>query len=133
MSRWLPFLLVGVGSFVGGNARYLLARWVGSTFVTRFPLGTLIINLGGSFLLGIIAGFLAARTVAHSDEVRLALGVGFCGGFTTFSTFAFETHALFEDGIWLPALANLAISLFAGLLAVRLGIVAGRALVLRLP
>jgi CrcB protein len=133
MNRWLPYLLVGVGSFVGGNARYLLARWVGSISATRFPLGTLIINLSGSFILGMIGGFLAARTSPHSDEIRLALGVGFCGGFTTFSTFAFETHALFEDGAWLPALTNLFISLFAGLLAVRLGIVAGRALVLRLP
>lgn len=133
MMRGLPYLLVGVGSFIGGNARYIFARWVGGLVDARFPLGTLLINVGGSFLLGMIGGFLAQRSVAHADAWRLALGVGFCGGFTTFSTFEFETHALFEDGIWLSALTNIFVSLFVGLLAVRFGVVAGRALVLRLP
>ena len=125
--RLLPYLLVGFGSFVGGNTRYVVARWVGGTIDARFPLGTLLINVSGSFLLGLLGGVLAQRAVPHADAVRLALGVGFCGGFTTFSTFSFETHALFEDGVWLPALLNILLSLFAGLLAVRLGIVAGKA------
>ena len=126
MQRFLPYLLVGLGSFVGGNARYVLARWVGGLIDARFPLGTFLINVSGSFILGLIGGLLAQRTIPHSDAVRLALGVGFCGGFTTFSTFEFETHALFEDGIWLTAAANMLLSLFVGLAAVRLGIVAAR-------
>lgn len=124
--RWLPYLLVGLGSFVGGNARYVLARWVGGAIDARFPLGTFLINVGGSFVLGLIGGLLAQRAVPHADAVRLALGVGLCGGFTTFSTFEFETHALFEDGLWLTAAANVVLSLVAGLFAVRLGLVAGK-------
>jgi len=126
MERLLPYLLVGIGSFIGGNARYVLAKWVGGVIDARFPLGTFIINVGGSFLLGLIGGFLAEHALSHGDEVRLALGVGFCGGFTTFSTFAYETNALFEDGVWLTAVANMLLSLFAGLVAVRFGLVAAR-------
>jgi len=122
----MPYLLVGIGSFIGGNARFILARWVGGAIDARFPLGTFLINVGGSFLLGLLGGLLAGRAVPHADALRLALGVGFCGGFTTFSTFEFETHALLEDGLWLPAVANMVVSLFAGLLAVRFGTVAAR-------
>jgi CrcB protein len=126
LQRLLPYLLVGAGSFVGGNARYVLARWVGTAVDARFPLGTLLINVGGSFVLGVIGGLLADRALPHADDIRLALGVGFCGGFTTFSTFEYETHALLEDGLWLPALANVVVSLLAGLLAVRVGILAAK-------
>jgi len=126
MERVMPYLLVGVGSFVGGNARYIMAKWVGGMIDARFPLGTLLINVGGSFILGLIGGLIAQRTVPHADAVRLALGVGFCGGFTTFSTFEFETHARFEDGVWLTALTNMFLSLFAGLVAVRFGLVAAK-------
>jgi len=126
MERLMPYLLVGVGSFVGGNARYIMAKWVGGMIDARFPLGTFLINVGGSFILGLIGGLIAQRTIPHADAVRLALGVGFCGGFTTFSTFEFETHALFEDGIWLTAVTNMFLSLFAGLVAVRFGLVVAK-------
>lgn len=132
MERLLPYLLVGAGGFVGSNARFILGRWVGGGVDGRFPLATLLINVGGSFLLGVLGGFLAQRSVAHADALRLALGVGFCGGFTTFSTFEIETHALLEDGVWLPALTNVFVSLFLGLLAVHLGIILGRVIVSRL-
>jgi CrcB protein len=126
IERLMPYLLVGAGSFVGGNARFILARWVGGMIDARFPLGTFLINVGGSFLLGFLGAMLASRAVPHSDALRLALGVEFCGGFTTFSTFEYETHALFEDGVWLPAVTNMFLSLFAGLLAVRFGVVAAK-------
>jgi len=126
MDRLLPYLLVGLGSFVGGNARFIVGRWVGMMVDARFPLATFLINVGGSFVLGLIGGLVAQRAIPHADAVRLALGVGFCGGFTTFSTFELETHALFEDGIWLTALTNIFLSLFAGLVAVRFGLVAAR-------
>jgi CrcB protein len=126
MERLMPYLLVGVGSFVGGNARYILAKWVGGMIDARFPLGTFLINVSGSFILGLIGGLMAQRTIPHADAVRLALGVGFCGGFTTFSTFEFETHALLEDGVWLTGVTNMFLSLFSGLAAVRFGLVAAK-------
>ncbi len=122
----MPYLLVGAGSFIGGNARFILARWVGGMVEGRFPLGTFLINVGGSFVLGLLGAILAQRALPNSDALRLAIGVGFCGGFTTFSTFEFETHALFEDGAWLTAVTNMFLSLFAGLVAVRLGVVAAK-------
>jgi len=122
----MPYLLVGFGSFVGGNARFILARWVGGVVEGHFPLGTFLINVGGSFVLGLLGAILAQRTVPDADALRLAIGVGFCGGFTTFSTFEFETHALFEDGAWLTAVTNMFLSLFVGLVAVRLGVVAAK-------
>lgn len=123
MSNLLPYLLVGVGGFVGANARFLVARGVGALFETRFPLGTFVINISGSFLLGMLGVILAQKMMPGSEAVRLALGVGFLGAFTTFSTFEFETHALLEDGSWMLASANMAVSLFAGLIALRAGIV----------
>jgi len=84
LSRLLPFLLVGIGGFVGANARYILAKWVGSMSAARFPLGTVLVNISGSFLLGLLAGVLASRIVPQSDNVRLALGVGRLGAYTPF-------------------------------------------------
>jgi len=126
MGRVLPYLLVGLGGFVGANARFVTARWVGSLAEGRFPLGTFLINVSGSFLLGLLGAVIAQKALPNADALRLALGVGFLGAYTTFSTFEFETHALFEDGVWLTALTNIFSSLFVGLVAVRLGIVAAR-------
>ena len=75
----------------------------------------------------VIGTMVAQKVFANSDAVRLALGVGFLGAYTTFSTFEFETHALLDDGEWLTATTNMVASLFVGLLAVRAGIVTARA------
>ena len=123
MSTVLPYLLVGAGGFIGANARFVVARLVGILFETRFPLGTFVINVSGSFLLGVLGTIVAQKVMPNSEAMRLALGVGFLGAFTTFSTFEFETHALFDDGSWLTATTNMFASLFVGLLAVRAGIV----------
>jgi len=123
MSSLMPYVLVGGGGFIGAIARFLVARWVGVLVETRFPLGTFVINISGSFLLGVIGTIVAEKVLANSDAIRLALGVGFLGAYTTFSTFEFETHALFEDGSWLTATTNMFASLFIGLVAVRVGIV----------
>jgi CrcB protein len=96
-------------------------------FETRFPLGTFVINVSGSFLLGVLGTIVAQKVMPNSEAMRLALGVGFLGAFTTFSTFEFETHALFDDGAWLTATTNMFASLFVGLLAVRAGIVLAKA------
>jgi CrcB protein len=126
MAMVMPYLLVGLGGFVGANARFVVARVVGAAFETKFPLGTFVINVTGSFLLGVLGTIVAQRVMPNSESMRLALGVGFLGAFTTFSTFEFETHALFDDGSWLTATTNMFASLFVGLLAVRAGIVVAK-------
>jgi CrcB protein len=126
MATLMPYLLVGLGGFIGANARFVVARLVGAMFETRFPLGTFVINVSGSFLLGVLGTLVAQRVMPNSEAMRLALGVGFLGAFTTFSTFEFETHALFDDGSWLTATTNIFASLFVGLLAVRAGIVVAK-------
>jgi fluoride exporter len=126
MATLMPYLLVGLGGFIGANARFVVARLVGALFETRFPLGTFVINVSGSFLLGVLGTLVAQKVVPNSESMRLALGVGFLGAFTTFSTFEFETHALIDDGSWLTATTNIFASLFVGLLAVRAGIVVAK-------
>ena len=123
----MPYLLVGLGGFIGANARYVLARVIGTAVLTRFPLGTFVINVTGSFLLGVLGTVVAARLTPAAQSMRLALGVGFLGAYTTFSTFEFETHALVEDGAWLLATSNVAASVVAGFVAVRLGVALARA------
>jgi CrcB protein len=127
MSALMPYLLVGLGGFLGANARYVLARAIGTAVATRFPVGTFLINVTGSFLLGVLGTVVAAKLTPGSESLRLALGVGFLGAYTTFSTFEFETHALVEDGSWVLATSNMALSLVVGFVAVRLGIVLARA------
>jgi CrcB protein len=122
----MPYLLVGLGGFIGANTRFVVARLVGGLFDTTFPLGTFVINVSGSFLLGVLGTLVAQKVTPNAESMRLALGVGFLGAFTTFSTFEFETHALFDDGSWLIATANMFASLFVGLLAVRAGIVVAK-------
>lgn len=126
MSALMPYLLVGIGGFIGANARFVVARLVGALVETKFPLGTFIINISGSFLLGVLGTVVAQRVMPSSEAMRLALGIGFLGAYTTFSTFEFETHALFGDGSWLIATMNMAASLFVGLVAVRAGIVVAK-------
>ena len=126
MAALMPYLLVGLGGFIGANARFVVARVVGAMFETRFPLGTFVINISGSFLLGVLGTIVAQKVMPNAEAMRLALGVGFLGAFTTFSTFEFETHALFDDGSWLTATTNMFASLFVGLLAVRAGIVVAK-------
>jgi CrcB protein len=126
MAMVMPYLLVGLGGFIGANARFVVARVVGAAFETKFPLGTFVINVTGSFLLAVLGTIVAQRVMPNSESMRLALGVGFLGAFTTFSTFEFETHALFDDGSWLTATTNMFASLFVGLLAVRAGIVVAK-------
>lgn len=130
MSGLLPYLLVGIGGFLGANARFLIAQGVVTLLPTRFPLATLLINISGSFLLGVLGSVIAQRLPPGSDVLRLALGVGFLGAFTTFSTFELETHSLLLDRAWLAASAYVCISVFLGLIAVRAGLMLGRQWVL---
>jgi CrcB protein len=119
-------LWVGLGGFVGANARYLLGGWVATRFGSAFPYGTLVINVTGSFVLGLIAGTLEGHTLPPA--VRLALAIGFVGAYTTFSTWTYETVRLIQSGSWLLAILNTAGSLFIGLVAAVGGLVTGRIL-----
>jgi fluoride exporter len=121
-----PIVLVGIGSAVGGVLRYYLGRWVDERFgATGFPWGTFIVNVSGSFVLGIIALLVIERLPPDYRWAYLLLGTGLCGGFTTFSTFEWETYQLVRDGsLWL-ALANVFGSVvcgFAGILLAALAV-----------
>ncbi len=91
------FWAIAVGAAVGGVARFYLAAAVQQRVGTAFPWGTLLINVSGSLLLGFIIRY-ALATSAMSVELRALLTTGFCGGYTTFSTYSYETAALLEDG-----------------------------------
>lgn len=116
----LQYLAVGLFGALGAMARYLVGTTCGRWFGASFPIGTLVINLSGSFFLGWLLTFTRER-VMISDTTRLALAVGFTGAYTTFSTFMYETDSLLAGGAFLKAAANLLLSLVLGLLAVRLG------------
>ncbi len=113
-------LLVAVGGAVGALLRYLLAGWGQRLTVGTFPVGTLLVNLVGCLAIGYLAAVFTGPWLLK-PELKVALLVGLLGGFTTFSSYAFETFALMADGRALPALANIALSNVVGLLAVWIG------------
>jgi CrcB protein len=98
-------LLVGLGGVLGANARYLVSSWAAGRFGTAFPYGTFLINVSGSFLIGLILTLVVDR-LSNSSTVRLLVATGFLGAYTTFSTFAYETVALLRQGDLRPALIN---------------------------
>jgi CrcB protein len=117
---------IGVGGALGTLARYGLEGLVSRRAPAAFPWGTFAVNLTGAFVVGLLFTILTDRlTVA--PWIRSALLIGVLGGYTTFSTFALETYRLFEDGAVLLAALNASASVFGSLLAVYLGVVAGRA------
>ncbi len=126
MKELASCLFVGIGGFFGAVTRYLIARAAAAWLGIGFPYGTLFINLSGAFFLGLIATLVSERFFRAGDQVRLVFAIGFLGAYTTFSTYEFESNALFESGKWQLALTNLFGSLFIGLIAVRLGILAAK-------
>lgn len=113
-------LLVGLGAAVGALGRYLLDQAVTRRRGGAFPGGTWLINVTGSFVLGLLTGLAAHHGL--SPHVVTVLGVGICGGYTTFSTFSYETVRLTEDGLAFVALGNLLLSIAAGLVAAAAGL-----------
>jgi CrcB protein len=120
---------VALGSALGGASRYLLGGLIQRLLDTTFPAGTLVINVSGSLLLGAILQY-AVETPTLSPEIRALLTIGFCGGYTTFSTFSYETVALFEDGEWTKAVAYVAASVLLSLIATFLGFAAAREVII---
>lgn len=119
MNTAIGTLWVGLGGALGSMARYQLDVWAQRKFGVSFPYGILAINLLGSFLLVFLMQ-LGARTDALSPTTRLALTTGVLGGFTTYSTFNYDTLRLAEGGAWAAAIANACATLF-GCLAAGIG------------
>ena len=113
-------MIIGAGGFLGSVARYLTSKYIQDNLVLTFPIGTLVVNIVGCFILGIIYGFME-RGELFSQEMRVFLTIGFCGGFTTFSTFAFENASLLRDGNFIQSALYIALSVFAGIVALYIG------------
>ena len=111
---------IGTGSFIGGILRYLLSQFVQSKFLSAFPFGTLIVNIIGCFLIGMVFGLTDRGTL--TPEWRLFLATGLIGGFTTFSAFSLETVGLLRDGQLLYATTYIVGTVIIGLLATFIGI-----------
>jgi fluoride exporter len=123
----VTYLLIGIGGFLGANARYVVAGWVTERYGASFPYGTLVINVSGSFLLGLFLALITDRFIVH-PYWRLFFAIGFLGGYTTFSTFSFESFALLLERSFLLAVANMAGSVLLGQLAVLVGMWVARLL-----
>lgn len=121
----MRFFLVGMGGFVGANARYIVGGWLDRYSSTSFPYETLLINMSGSFLLSLFMAVALGRFNLPAGY-RLLFAIGFVGSYTTFSTLTYETLVLLEEGDFVYALGNLLGSLVLGVLAGYLGIVLGR-------
>ena len=119
----LDFLAISAGAIVGANLRYWMSRSVARLLGPVFPYGTLGINVMGSFVLGFFLVWTSERVLAD-PRWRLLIAVGFCGGYTTFSSYAYETMAFFEQGQW----ALMAINFLANNLLACMAVVAGMAL-----
>jgi len=120
------YLYLAAGGVLGTLARYGLGKWIPTRLGTEFPWHTFLINLTGSLILGF--AMRASETVALSPETRGFVTVGFCGAFTTFSTFTWETAVLIQDGQWGRAAAYAVGSVAAGLVCVFAGMTLAGAL-----
>ncbi len=113
-------LLIGIGSFIGGVCRYYSQQIITKFFPSPLPYGTLSVNIVGCLLIGLIYG-LADRGNILTPEWRLFLTTGFCGGFTTFSTFSYESINLIQDGEFLYLSLYIALSVVLGIASTYLG------------
>ena len=114
---WVGLLAAGA---VGAPSRYLLDRFIQHRMGRQWPLGTLTVNVVGSFLLGLISGLALYRS--FPSDLKVVLGTGFCGAFTTFSTFTFETTRLAEEGAWRQAGEYLLLTMGVGIGAAAVGL-----------
>lgn len=112
-------LLVCIGSFFGGGLRYLVGKAIQSWVSVAFPWGTMVVNVMGCFMIGLLSGLSLGGHI--SPSVKLLLIAGFCGGFTTFSTFMNENLLMGREGAMLSAVIYTLVSLVLGLVAVIVG------------
>ena len=121
----MELVLVGIGGFFGAIARRVVDVVVTERAGVTFPLGTLVINVSGSFVVGLLFAWMLERDVLPMS-LRAPLMIGFLGAYTTFSTWMLESWRLVEDGAWALAVLNLAGSVAIGLIAVVAGLAVGR-------
>ena len=114
-------LFIGTGGFIGSISRFLASRYLQNVFPSSFPFGTFFVNVTGCLLIGLIYGF-SERSSLLAPGWKLFLTVGFCGGFTTFSTFANENLALLRDGEFLYFFLYTGLSVFLGITATFFGV-----------
>ena len=107
--------LVGIGGAIGSILRYLVSTGIQSKFLSAFPFGTMLVNISGCFLIGAIYALATRNNI--SPEWRFFLATGICGGYTTFSTFSYESLSLLRDGEVLYATAYISVSVVLGVLA----------------
>jgi len=123
----LKYLMVGIGGCLGSILRFWLGSYIGSKMGTRFPYGTLVVNITGSFLIGLVLALLTVRT-QWSPTWRYLIPIGFIGGYTTFSSFEYETLRAIQEGQIGLGLLYVSTSLVFGFVAVWGGMIAGRAI-----
>ncbi len=123
----MKYVMLAIGGSAGAIARYAVGSYIGNRMGTRFPYGTFVINISGSFVIGLVMTVLTERTHLSRNWLFL-VPIGFIGAYTTFSTFELETMRLIQDGQALSALFNVVLSVIVGFVMVWLGMVAGRAL-----
>jgi CrcB protein len=122
------YLWIALGSALGGMARYGCSGWVAERYGERFPWGTLVVNVVGSFVIGVFAAAAGRAGWLGSPAVGEFVMIGVCGGYTTFSSVSLQTLNLARDGEWLPATANIVLSVVLCFISVALGLSAARAL-----
>ena len=120
-------LLISVGAIIGANLRYFVAQYVAKLIPSSFPYGTLVINISASFILGLFLIWTTERVLVD-PRWRLFVATGFCATYSTYSSYAFETFALFEKGHWLVAGLNILATNVVCFVAVVLGAVVARSL-----
>ena len=118
-------VLISLGAIIGANLRYFVAQLVARLVPASFPFGTLIINISASFILGFFLIWTSERVLAD-PRWRLFIAVGFCATYSTYSSYAFETFALFEKGLFLMAVLNFLATNVVCFIAVVLGAVLAR-------
>lgn len=123
----LKYVMVGIGGCLGSILRFWLGSYIGGKMGIRFPYGTLVINITGSFLIGLVFAVLTARA-DWSPNWRYLIPVGFIGGYTTFSSFEYETLRSIQDGQVGLGVLYVALSVVVGFVAVWGGVMAGRAI-----
>ncbi len=124
---WVNYLWIALGAVVGASARYALSLWIARDFSSTFPYGTLLINVTGSLLVGFFLVFSTER-VLLDPKWRLLVVIGFCGSYTTFSSYAYESFALVENRQWLLTGINIVGNNLLSLAAVIAGATLARSL-----
>jgi CrcB protein len=123
----MTLILIAVGGAAGAVSRYALQGWVQDLSGGRFPWGTFVVNISGSFLLGLVFALAMDRAIL-APEVRVPVMIGFIGSYTTFSTLMLESWRLVEEGDYLFMFSNLVGSVVVGMVAVVAGLALGRLL-----